>query len=660
MQIEPAASADNSAPNQRRPAVAAEYFTMTEAMVAKLCKENGGYKTPELNRQLHLHYKGFRRIANLEAFTAVVVLWLEHNSLEAITGIGHMTQLNTLYVQHNLIDSLVNAPRLLSLRHINLSHNRLRSLVGIEAFPNLEKLLAADNLLISVGNLENCCPNLTVLDLGNNELASVDSTLAVVAGLVHLCSLNLAGNPLVRSINGYRRKMILENPSLHFLDDAPIKDDERRCVEAWSVGGSIAEREERQKIKEEERKWQKQQLADWDAMRRDAVEAGQRGQLAAAGTLRGSAVMAPRDVDGGDRNDASPDAAHGSRGQDANVDSAHSSVERQGRDGGDDPSGTGDVADPQHSQHNRVPDTAYYRMMQQLAEEELEHEQEEIYVPKSRVHYHGRAYPTLKNLQAAGSGNNSPEKKHRGAHMDPMAQVSMNDSRAENDDDIASQQQNSETTPEVAPPATVTSTTETDMPSSRAQHSTPPQEGSSVVLPPLSTVEAAITDTKYPQLSVDRLKGIFEAYSYHAVSRTGRHSPRRMDYSGVIPQSISFNGLRRLLEDSELFVGSELDLLLEQLKPPQGKEVTWDDFLVIIEILSVLFFPDDSEGASMTREDRIIGVVVTLIDRLDFMAEAIGGTESDSSVSTRATDRTGTRQTPMKKPRPTDADDDDV
>jgi hypothetical protein len=49
----------------------------------------------------------------------------------------------------------------------------------------------------------------------------------------------------------YRRRLILQFPELRFLDEAPVDDDERRCVMAWSSGGIEAERAERARIKAE-------------------------------------------------------------------------------------------------------------------------------------------------------------------------------------------------------------------------------------------------------------------------------------------------------------------------------------------------------------------------------------------------------------------------
>lgn len=44
--------------------------------------------TPELNEVLYLHYKGFTNISNLEKYTGLKTIWLEHNAITKIENIG--------------------------------------------------------------------------------------------------------------------------------------------------------------------------------------------------------------------------------------------------------------------------------------------------------------------------------------------------------------------------------------------------------------------------------------------------------------------------------------------------------------------------------------------------------------------------------------------
>mgnify|MGYP001979096253 CR=1 FL=1 len=67
---------------------------MTVEFLRSMCKEARSknldqYTTPNLNDKLYLHYKGFRKIENLDEYTALKCLWLEGNGLAEISGLEH-------------------------------------------------------------------------------------------------------------------------------------------------------------------------------------------------------------------------------------------------------------------------------------------------------------------------------------------------------------------------------------------------------------------------------------------------------------------------------------------------------------------------------------------------------------------------------------------
>ncbi len=71
-------------------------YIITEKFCSELCEYNGHYYYPKLNGCLYLHYKGFRKIENLDAFINVKVLYLENNCLNKIENLSHMKQLSCL------------------------------------------------------------------------------------------------------------------------------------------------------------------------------------------------------------------------------------------------------------------------------------------------------------------------------------------------------------------------------------------------------------------------------------------------------------------------------------------------------------------------------------------------------------------------------------
>ena len=78
---------------------------MTREYLRTMCKEARSknldqYTTPSLNDKLYLHYKGFRKVENLDEYTALKCLWLEGNGLAEISGLNHqpLMKVNTALI----------------------------------------------------------------------------------------------------------------------------------------------------------------------------------------------------------------------------------------------------------------------------------------------------------------------------------------------------------------------------------------------------------------------------------------------------------------------------------------------------------------------------------------------------------------------------------
>lgn len=65
----------------------------------------------------------------------------------------------------------------------------------------------------------------------------------------------LQNNKFNKKVAHYRKTLITEVPTLKYIDDKPIFEDEKRYAQAWARGGLDEERKERElyrKEKEEE------------------------------------------------------------------------------------------------------------------------------------------------------------------------------------------------------------------------------------------------------------------------------------------------------------------------------------------------------------------------------------------------------------------------
>jgi hypothetical protein len=176
---------------------------MSEDLVRLICASNDGYDTPELNDKLYLHFKGFSRICNLEAFTACRSLWLESNRIEAIENIGHMKELASLFLHNNRIKVIQGLDSFADLVTLNLSSNLIERVEGLGGLRRLQTLNLSKNLLTTPDTLAGLseAPSITNLDLSSNNIADPE-TLEVfksLQDLTQLCvrvSVRLPQNPV--------------------------------------------------------------------------------------------------------------------------------------------------------------------------------------------------------------------------------------------------------------------------------------------------------------------------------------------------------------------------------------------------------------------------------------------------------------------------------
>lgn len=207
---------------------------MTQKAIVELCDKHGLYRTPAVNDKMYLHYKGFRKIENLEAYTGLKCLYLEGNGFNKIEGLTHQPEMRTLYLHENLIEKIENLEKMPKLIILNLCKNSLESIENIGCLKELKTLLAAFNHLENVQDLAGLleCPTLEVIDLQGNRLKD-PAVVDLLVKMPNLKCLYLKGNPCVRDIRHYRKKVIARLPLLNYLDDRPVFPKDRERAEAF-------------------------------------------------------------------------------------------------------------------------------------------------------------------------------------------------------------------------------------------------------------------------------------------------------------------------------------------------------------------------------------------------------------------------------------------
>ncbi|CAM9809769.1 unnamed protein product, partial [Ectocarpus sp. 8 AP-2014] len=194
--------------------------------------DDEGYETPELNDRLYLHFKGYRKIQNLEPYTSLKALWLGGNGISEIQGIGHLSQLRCLYLERNLISTIKGLEGLESLVQLDLSQNRIEAALGLSCLPSLHTLNLSKNSLgdaAAVSPLSECLA-LTNLDVTGNRLAG-PGVLDVLSSLKGLVSLSLSGNPILAETAHFRKTVITASPKLRYQEEK--RNEDRRQMQVF-------------------------------------------------------------------------------------------------------------------------------------------------------------------------------------------------------------------------------------------------------------------------------------------------------------------------------------------------------------------------------------------------------------------------------------------
>lgn len=247
----------------------ARVMEMSPALLREACKKNGGYAQPTLNDQLFLQCRGFSKIANLEPYVNLKVLWLEQNGIATIEGLEENTKLVSLFLQNNAINRIAGLQCLSNLRILNLSHNYISRIDGLgTSCPLLETLQIAHNLIPSLSVCEDLwllADTLSSVDLSFNKIERAEDDPVPPTGVPDLTIVNffkklpnvsviyLQGNGLSHGLKHYRKNMIVHLPQLTYLDERPVFPEERRATEAWGQGGDQAEKDERARIRQEKK-----------------------------------------------------------------------------------------------------------------------------------------------------------------------------------------------------------------------------------------------------------------------------------------------------------------------------------------------------------------------------------------------------------------------
>jgi dynein assembly factor 1 len=236
---------------------------ITPLDIRNSCIKNRLYTIPELNDTLYLHYGFYQQISSLEPYFNLTSLWLNNNSINVIDGLSSLKKLVCLYLQGNVIQRISGLDELVNLETLVLSSNYIKKIENLGKLVKLHTLELDRNYISDAANLAGILevPALGVLNISHNALET-EEFLPYITEVQTLNLLKLEGNPIARFMSQYRRRILNAMPELKYLDDQPVTEAEVRCAKAWARGGSAAEAQERQNIRDEKE-------AEWARHRRE-------------------------------------------------------------------------------------------------------------------------------------------------------------------------------------------------------------------------------------------------------------------------------------------------------------------------------------------------------------------------------------------------------
>ncbi|KAM5210856.1 LOW QUALITY PROTEIN: protein phosphatase 1 regulatory subunit 42 [Hipposideros larvatus] len=218
-----------------------------------------------LKKITHINFsdRNIDAIDDLSLCKNLSVLYLYDNRISQITNLNFATNLTHLYLQNNCISCIENLGSLKKLEKLYLGGNYIAVVEGLEELEGLrelhvesQRLPLGEKLLFDPRTLHSLAKSLSILNISNNniddirdleilenlnQLIAVDNQLLHVKDLEFLLNkwrklwkMDLNGNPVCLKPK-YRDRLILVSKSLEFLDGKEIKTMERQFLINWKA-----------------------------------------------------------------------------------------------------------------------------------------------------------------------------------------------------------------------------------------------------------------------------------------------------------------------------------------------------------------------------------------------------------------------------------------
>ncbi|XP_058131589.1 protein phosphatase 1 regulatory subunit 42 [Dasypus novemcinctus] len=235
-----------------------------------------------LKKITHINFsdKNIDGIDDLSFCKNLSVLYLYDNHITQITNLNFATNLTHLYLQNNCISCMENLRSLKKLEKLYLGGNYIAVIEGLEGLEELrelhvesQRLPLGEKLLFDPRTLHSLAKSLAILNISNNNiddirdleiLENLNQLIAVDNQLLHVKDLEFLLNKLMKlwkmDLNGnpvclkpkFRDRLILVSKSLEFLDGKEIKPMERQFLMNWKASKDAKKFNKKKGMKNEE------------------------------------------------------------------------------------------------------------------------------------------------------------------------------------------------------------------------------------------------------------------------------------------------------------------------------------------------------------------------------------------------------------------------
>ncbi|NXN16747.1 PPR42 phosphatase, partial [Indicator maculatus] len=192
-------------------------------------------------RVLYLYDNQIRHIQNLDFASNVTHLYLQNNCIAAMENLSSLKNLEKLYLGGNCITVVEGLDKTDKIRELHIESQRLPLGEKLVFDPRSLRSLAKSLTMLNISNnnideLEELAvlENLSYLIAADNQLQCMKDLEVALHKWTKLCKMDLTGNPICQEPK-YRDRIVVQSPALESLDGKEIKEVERRFLMNWKA-----------------------------------------------------------------------------------------------------------------------------------------------------------------------------------------------------------------------------------------------------------------------------------------------------------------------------------------------------------------------------------------------------------------------------------------